>query len=227
MYRTKTGLTEEPSATAVASEVIRRMLDAQETGKVKILGRSWKRPLSSLNSKGSETTPSRKRAETRTHSTPNIKTISKSDDLMDKPLSSQITFTPSDYPGESLVRHRSNSATQGVSTRSANASLFKAEEIDPQYVIGTQESQRREDLIEEKNLYLEENQRLKERVLQLTSQTNRTRDEITRRSSEDLSTSPDNIQTLAAVLNPIINGNGDILHTLGLGPWQYQISAMF
>jgi hypothetical protein len=146
---------------------------------------------------------------------------------MDKPLSSQITFTPSDYPGESLVRHRSNSATQGVSTRSANASLFKAEEIDPQYVIGTQESQRREDLIEEKNLYLEENQRLKERVLQLTSQTNRTRDEITRRSSEDLSTSPDNIQTLAAVLNPIINGNGDILHTLGLGPWQYQISAMF
>ena len=214
MYRTKGGLTEEPNSTVVATEVIRRMLDGQETGKVRILGRSRKRPSSSL--KGGETAP-RKRAKTQTHRTP----IIKSDDSEDKPLSWKIKFTPCYYPGESMAQHHSNSTAPGVSKNSANAPLFKAEEIDPPDVGGIQESQRMKDLIEEKNLYLEENQRLKERVLQLTSQTNRLRDEITRRSSVDLGTSSDNFQTLAEVLNPIINGNGDTLQTLGIGTWQY------
>jgi hypothetical protein len=223
MYRTMGGLAEEHNSNAVASEVIRRMLESLDTGKVKAMGRSRKR--SSTSQKGIETIPMRKKAKISTPRAPNIKTLSKTDVPKDKPLSWKIKFTPChNSPTPSSARHSSVSITPGLSEGRASALPLEVDEIDAQDVEDITETQRIKDLIEEKKLYEEENQRLKERVVQLTEQTNRLRDEISKCSSVDRSTSSDSLQANSISrsastegLNPIIISSADILKTVGFG----------
>jgi hypothetical protein len=222
MYRTKDGLAEEYNSKAVAAKVIRRMLDAEETGKVRLMGRR-KRPSSSL--KGSEAGPKRKKAKTSTHSAPSIVSISKAEIPEDKPLSWKIKFTPY-YNTPASPPALLNPASAIPTSLNDRTSILASEigEDDVPDLESTEGTRRMKDLIQEKGLYEEENERLKERVLQLTKQTDRLRETISKCSCGNSKRSSGNFQpnsvspsTSAEVLNPIVITSTDMVKTVGTG----------
>lgn len=224
MYRTKGGLAAENNSKAVAAEVIRRMLEAEEAGKVRLMGRR-KRPSSSL--KGSEAGPKRKKAKTSTHSSSSIVSISKAEVSEDKPLSWKIKFTPYyNTPASSSALPNPASAipTSSNDRTSAPASGIGGDDVPD--LETTEEAQRMKDLIQEKGLYEEENERLKERVLQLTKQTDRLRETISKCSCGISKKSSGNFQrdsvspsTSAEVSNPFVITSTDMVRTVGTGAY--------
>lgn len=223
IYRVKGGLTEEYNSGTVATEVIRRMLEAEDTVP-QMVGRNRK-SISSL--KDSKSTPRRKKAKLSTHSSPSIESISEADVSTDRPLSWKIKLTPYYSASTPLpAEHTSGSATQGLpnATRELPSDV---DEDDAQNFEGGEEGQRIKIkvLIEEKSLYEEENQRLKERVLQLTAQTDRLRDTISKTSYVDVIKSCDiqrnslsrSVSPELNMLNSIIISSTDMLKTAGVG----------
>jgi hypothetical protein len=222
MYRAKGGLTDEYNSRAVATDVIRRTLEAEDAvPRVGVMGRIRKRPSSSL--KDSESTPRRKKAKLSTHGTPNIKSISEADVSTDRPLSWKIKLTPCYSASTPLpAEHNSDSVIQGV-PNTTRALPSDVDEDDAQNIEGGEEDQRIKALIDEKSLYEEENQRLKERVLQLTAQTNRLRNTISKTSCTDKSRDIQrnslsrSVSPEPEMLNSIIISSTDMLKTAGVG----------
>jgi hypothetical protein len=226
IYLTKDGLSEELNSSAAATEVIRRMLEAEDTAKLTVMRRSRKRPLSPL--KGSELTPQRKKARLSTNSMPSIKSISKTDVSTERPLSWKIRFTPLySTPSSLSAQPRADSVTPGIPNGRTSGLAPDGDEHDTQDIESSERirSQQVKALIEERSLYEEENQRLKERVLQLTAQTDSLRDTITKTSCVDAIQSLDGLQRNSLsrstppqeALNPIVISSTDMLKTTGVG----------
>ncbi|KIM77904.1 hypothetical protein PILCRDRAFT_605627 [Piloderma croceum F 1598] len=220
IYRAKG---EEYNSSTVATEVIRRMLEAEDTApQVEVTGQIRKRPSSSL--KDSQSTPRRKKVKLSTHGTPSIKSISEADVSTDRPLSWKIKLTPcysasTPFPAE----HNSGSAMQGAqdATRELPSDV---NEDEAQNIEGGEEGRRIKALIEERSLYEEENQRLKERVLQLTAQTDRLRETISKTSCVDVIKLRDiqrnslsgSVSPEPEMLNSIVISSTEMLKTAGV-----------
>jgi hypothetical protein len=228
MYHAKGGLSEEYYSSTVAAETIRRMLEAEDTisPQMGVMKQIRKRPSSPL--KDSESTHQRKKAKLSTHDTTSINSISEANVSTDRPLSWKIKLTPCySAATPSPAEHSSGSVIQDVPNGITRA---LPSGVDAQDVEGDEEDQRVKALIEEKSLYEEENQRLKERVLQLTAQTDRLRDVISKtttcmdaiksrdiqRNSLSRSVSPEP----EMLKNSIIISSTDILKTAGVGESQ-------
>jgi hypothetical protein len=225
MYLVKDGRAEERNPSAVAAGVLKRMLEAEDPGKAPTTGSTRKTPPVSL--KDNEMTPQPKRARTSAQDSSSISSISKADVSKEKPLSWKIKFTPcygTSASSSTQLEHRSASITSGAAENQTNGPQSEWEDNDAQNVGGGEEGQRMKALLEEKRLYEEENQRLKERVFQLTAQTDRLRHSIPHRSFVDASTSSDDLQSNSMprsaspeTMNPIIISGADMLKTVGFG----------
>lgn len=167
IYRTGSGLAEEHDPSVVAMEAIRRMLEGLEAGRIRVVGRSRKRPSSLPNG---AFPPVRKKLKVLA---PNIGSISNTGSWKDNapPRKTKSYRTPTLLSNP----HFSNSGVPDERTSACPSSMVHVFEIDLRNATGGEQSQQVKGLIEDKKLY-EENQRLKEEVTQLTAETKRLRD---------------------------------------------------